>query len=518
MFTSAASTLSTLFLCGFVIALALCAYGAAKRKKVPGAGIFALLMAGIAVYCFGSVFEVSAGTLERIVFWVRVEYLGIATIPAFWLILAFQYSSGGRRMNRWLVAALLAVAFATIVLNVTNDHHHLHYTWTALATSGPFPRVVNGHGPWFYVLVAYQYACMAAGVGLFFHAWLRSAPSARPQAAILIIGSLLPAVGDVLYLMGLTPYGVDITPLAMTATGLMCAFSIFRYHFLDVVPVALDMVFRTLQDGVLILDVNGKVVELNERARAVLGGKGRLRVGSTLREGLADLPDLARRLEEDEPGAEETPIDVDGETRRFDIRVSPVRDRRGRPLGRTIVLVDTTDRARLLEEMRRLAVTDDLTGLPNRRCFLERARIEMERASRTAKPVSAIAIDLDHFKVVNDEHGHAAGDAVLKGAAAAWRESLRSFDVLGRCGGEEFSVILPETGLETAASVAERMRAATESLAIPSDGGSIRFTASFGVACSTGEGDTDLDALLCTADRALYAAKEAGRNKVSRAP
>jgi two-component system cell cycle response regulator len=169
--------------------------------------------------------------------------------------------------------------------------------------------------------------------------------------------------------------------------------------------------------------------------------------------------------------------------------------------------------ATLVEESRRLATVDALTGLHNRRAFIEHARREVGRSQRHCDPLSMLLLDVDHFKSVNDTHGHAAGDRVLAAVGRMLSETNRRHDVSARWGGEEFVLLLSSTDAEGAAIVAERVRAAVEGLSIKTDAGElVRITASIGA--STLLPTETLDALVDRADRAMYAAKTAGRNRV----
>ncbi len=171
---------------------------------------------------------------------------------------------------------------------------------------------------------------------------------------------------------------------------------------------------------------------------------------------------------------------------------------------------------RMQKQFKRLAETDALTGAANRRAFMQYLELRAESATRDDIPLSVIMIDLDHFKAINDTHGHAAGDTVLIQTVQAVQDCLRDNDMLGRLGGEEFCVILPGAGLFSAGIAAERIRAAVESMTISTDEGvKVPVTASLGVA-SLNNGDLICapDVLLQTADAALYRAKDTGRNKV----
>ncbi|WP_394779112.1 diguanylate cyclase [Undibacterium sp.] len=167
-----------------------------------------------------------------------------------------------------------------------------------------------------------------------------------------------------------------------------------------------------------------------------------------------------------------------------------------------------------LSVMQKLATYDDLTGLLNRRALLARLQEEVERARRIVHPISVIMLDLDHFKQINDTHGHLAGDVVLHGVGKFMKEKLRVTDSAGRYGGEELCLILPGTTLEDAAVVAEKLRQALAAISFATSAGSIGVSASFGVVSGQPGPDLSAEALLDAADSAMYRAKEKGRDRV----
>jgi diguanylate cyclase (GGDEF)-like protein len=171
------------------------------------------------------------------------------------------------------------------------------------------------------------------------------------------------------------------------------------------------------------------------------------------------------------------------------------------------------ENARLFEEAQNMALTDALTGLYNRRGLFEIGRIEFSRAQRSKRPFSVIMVDIDHFKRINDLHGHAIGDQALQGLAGHLRSITRDVDIVGRYGGEEFVFLLSETPLEAARDMAERLRRTIEEEAISTDVDGLRMTISLGVAAYSVD-TPDLETLIARADQALYMAKHKGRNRV----
>lgn len=172
---------------------------------------------------------------------------------------------------------------------------------------------------------------------------------------------------------------------------------------------------------------------------------------------------------------------------------------------------------RQLHEMQKklieTSITDDLTGIYNRRFIIGRLSEEFNKSMRTGAPLSVIIFDIDHFKKVNDTYGHMFGDLVLKGVAKCVKESLRTYDILGRFGGEEFLVVAPDTPIEDAVNLARRLNSLIKAATMGDDANSINVTASFGAA-TAGIKDEPYDSLLARADRALYRAKDLGRDRV----
>jgi diguanylate cyclase (GGDEF)-like protein len=181
--------------------------------------------------------------------------------------------------------------------------------------------------------------------------------------------------------------------------------------------------------------------------------------------------------------------------------------------GRMLIYSDVTDIVRHAEELERLATTDGMTGINNRRHFLTLADREWAKASRYGRPISFLMIDIDYFKAINDNFGHQVGDEMIVHLANLARDCKRECDVLARIGGEEFALLLPETDLPQALTVAERLRAEVAANSLVVDSFPIPATVSIGAAASDAA-MMDVSDLMRAADRALYEAKRAGRNQV----
>ena len=176
---------------------------------------------------------------------------------------------------------------------------------------------------------------------------------------------------------------------------------------------------------------------------------------------------------------------------------------------------DITERKKAADLLHHLAITDSLTGLFNRHYFIQLAQKEWSRTKRYGREMTLILLDIDYFKLVNDTYGHRTGDQVLMSLADCWRGCLREFDALGRYGGEEFVVLLPDTNITAARVIAERIRDVTQKMVVPTPTGNAQTTISLGLASyNPDKNPVSFDELFTQVDTALYAAKAAGRNQI----
>jgi diguanylate cyclase (GGDEF)-like protein/PAS domain S-box-containing protein len=268
----------------------------------------------------------------------------------------------------------------------------------------------------------------------------------------------------------------------------------------------LTTIITGADEGIVVTDGRGKVVLVNPAAEVFLGKDA----ATVARQGfmhLFDAPeDMQRRLDVPSPA----PEIIAHNSRTLCLHVSTIRDRDGTALGSAALFRDVTEEKRLEQELRRLSATDPLTGLYNRRHLAEALAKELDRARRHQLPLSLLMCDVDHFKQFNDRHGHECGDQVLQMVAQHLSAALRTHDLPCRYGGEEFVAVLPSTSQSGAYSVAERLR---RDIAVTETNG-LHVTVSIGVASFPWVAAGSPQALIEAADRALYDAKEAGRNRV----
>ena len=489
---------------------------ALRFRRAPAAAAFAGLAACSCLYALGYAFELGSGTLARMLFWNKVQYLGIAFIPFFWVLVAARFSGTGTRASRPALAGLLLVCALTLFFDWTNASHHVFYRSVAVDAAGRFPVIVLGKGPWYWVHTLTMNLALVAGNLILIRSFTRSPRATRRQTAVMMLGSALPWLFFLAYLAGFTPRGIDATPFALSVTGPVLLWGMFRYRIFDLSPVARESVFASMQDGAVVLDGLDRLVDFNPAAQRILGELDRSATGLPIARVLASRPEWLALMAPEGGGAAEIRV-AEGEGERFyRLRLSPVRNRAKRTVGKVLLISDVTEQAGLNARLRALAETDELTGASNRRHFLERGRQEVSRAKRYGHPLSLVVIDLDHFKRVNDSWGHEAGDEVLRRVCAIIRDILRENDLFGRHGGEEFVILLQEAPPESAALVAERIRERIRRDPVLVGGTEVRITASFGVAGAGRITTESLEQLIREADKAMYEAKAAGRDCIRR--
>ncbi|MRS03407.1 diguanylate cyclase, partial [bacterium] len=333
------------------------------------------------------------------------------------------------------------------------------------------------------------------------------------------------------YALGWVPIkGLDITPTGLAFTAAFLGWALIRYQLLDLLPVARTALIEQLQDGVIVLDMNGRIADINRSTQKLLGWDPKIIIGNPIDQFFPELPKLVystnrpiRReiLLPDSPGIV------------LEFQSSSLFNQRKDEVGKLLVVRDVTSRNRaeadlqnanlqlkeqlaknklLQKKLEQQALHDSLTGLYNRHID-EILQKEFSRALREKKPISLAMIDIDHFKKINDKFGHQYGDKLLKSFSEYILSTIREEDLAARFGGDEIMLVFPGMSQENAVKKAEEIRQNFMNLAVVANQQQVTTTITVGVATFP-ENGTTMDELIRSADWALYAAKEEGRNQV----
>jgi len=502
-------------------------------------GVFAVLLLWTIAYAL----ELAVVGLSDKLLWANVQFVAATILPVLWL-LTMRIAAGAPPLPRWLIAGIWLAA-CVIIAGVYVDPGRLFRGHPSLDTTGPIPFVAADYGALYYFGWApFAWGLLLASLFVLIRGLHHGNMLVRARSRLLLVATLLPMVAGVLYTAGLLPWrNFNPAVASLSVAAVFCAVALVRYRLLELTPLARDTIIEQLMDGIIVCDAAGLLVDFNPAACAILPEISAVALGSPLdallagREGFAAARAAARAAAEQDArhmaagdrrvaGDEDTlTLEVADlaspggcEVRHFSVRAAPVLRRNGRRVGEALVLHDVTSRVELYRSVRRLATTDELTGLLTRRQLLQLGDEEVARCQRESRPVAVLVIDLDHFKLVNDLHGHAAGDQVLRAVAAACAEQLRAFDRLGRYGGDEMCAFMPGLDADQALVVAERLRTIVSGLSVWCDDKLLRVTVSVGVSVAGARAVSTVSGLIEAADGALYEAKRDGRNRVALAP
>ncbi|MGD7044380.1 histidine kinase N-terminal 7TM domain-containing protein [Jeotgalibacillus proteolyticus] len=494
-----------------VLSLFLSLYTRFIIKDGPGVQPYFYLTLFSSVFTFAYALELASPSLEQMRFWLRIEYLALPFIPVFTLLMCLEYA--GKKIPQWISLSLFVIPIMTIFFHNTNELHHFYYSSIGLQPDTPFPVLKLEWGPWFYVHSIFVFLCLMYSIIVLILQLKQPLFRFRMQIITMAAGLVMPIIANHFYLNGLSPHGIDLGPVSMSASFLFHGAAILSYQVFNVSPIARETVFENMRDGVMVINQNGVLMDFNETMKQMLPVLKSKKIGSRIEDVLRNNPSLLAVLTKGKECEER--VLLHNQWIHVQIRFSPLWNKT-KVIGQIITFADITDRVHIQEKLQYLASTDGLTKLFNRCHFHSRADDLFNRYEQEGGVVAIVMVDIDHFKSINDTFGHITGDAVLQNTAKLIKECLTEKDIIGRYGGEEFIVCLPERTREDVLALTERMRNSLMESSISIGDKTISVTASFGVsaACISPGDESCKDSLIQQADTALYEAKRSGRNRV----
>jgi PAS domain-containing protein len=342
---------------------------ALRRHASPGGKAFDAMMAAVVWWTLFAALEAAAVDTVLKISLSKVEYIGTVSVAPFFFLFALRNRVGERRLPPLGLGLLWIVPFATLASVATNDWHRLFWTGFTSSPVAGSNLLVYGHGPLFYVQTACLFALTLAATVLLVRSALGAQRVFRHQTIVLLAAALAPWVGTLFYLTPLNPWpGLDLIPLSFAATGVLLLIALSRFRLLDLEPVALRQLFAGMADGLVVLDAEDRVVDINPAARQLFDVED-----SNVGQDARALTGWARMMPSHwGPGEERIETTYPGEpVRHLDLRVTPIAGRGGRATGRLVVIRDVTarrevelERERLIGELQRaLADIRTLRGL-----------------------------------------------------------------------------------------------------------------------------------------------------------
>lgn len=657
-----------------------------NRRLAQGATPLAFLFISISIWSFCYSFEVMVIELSSKILWLKLEYFGIAAVSLLWLLFCLRYSNIQKPKTRIFFLIFSWIPLATLILALTNDYHH--QIWSNIILSPQYGGVLKlEYGTWFWVHIGYSHLLYLIGLYFLVQKYFNTPKIMRQQVSLVVLAGIIPGIANFIYLSGRSPFPMlDLTSLSFALTGIIIVYVLYFHRLLDIVPIARDATIENMQDGIIVVNLNDRVVDINPAAENIINSKFTNVVGRPSSKVLSDLVDWISLSKENRTPVKVMTIGEGQDKRFFVLNLIPLSDVQGSLVGYTIIFHDNTEsqalnkslkdqadrlvvlyeigkaitstlkidalleliytqlskvipsdayfvalylpethqmdirilydegkrypsaivdaseglsswivdnkkplliqdlrkeidslsmrpilvgekklsrswlgvplltennligllavasykpnmfdntdkllmeqigqqavlsiqNARHYEEVTRQSKLDSLTGVSNHNHFIETLYQESEVALSAQSPLSLIMLDIDHFKLYNDTYGHTIGDQVLRLTVQAIESHIKKTDTVGRWGGEEFGIVLPNATTTQANMVANRIRRTLSELPLFNvEGKTIpKPTISQGIA-TIPEHTNDVDELVVIADRALYRAKAKGRDQVA---
>jgi signal transduction histidine kinase len=375
MAASMASTMLTitpLLICGgLALAFAIFTWRRSTQKmRRP----FILIMLSLALLSFTYLGELTSPTLEGKLVWNDFEYLALCSMVPLYLVYIFSYTGRERVLTHRNIALLLVIPAATLILVATNDLHHLYYQSITIVQVGALQSFAGVAGPGYYIWAVYMIVILVLGWLFLFNAYHHSRATTRRQVGMVWVALSLPFIGFLLDMTGLT--GTELTYtfiLTFTGTGFICFVAILKYNLFEIVPLAIDKVVESMEDGVVVIDEVDRLVYANPAALGMLGKALRDAIGTPV----ASIPDLLPMSDLKNAGSEGLEFEIEGQgVRRYvRLRAMPLRNKVDVITGQLLILSDIT-RQRALTDALRLANTKmDLLSKVTRHDIMNRLMV-----------------------------------------------------------------------------------------------------------------------------------------------
>jgi PAS domain S-box-containing protein len=324
-----------------------------RRVTARGGWALALLALACAEWSLGYALEITGADLPTKIFWGKSQYLGIASVPLLWVVFAYSYSTNGTGMTRRTVGLLTIVPLMTLILAFTTESHGLIWNDIRIRTIGTFSALDVSHGLWFWVYWIYSNILLFAGTILILRSFRRTKGLFRRQNVILLIAVLTPWLGNVLYVSGLSPIpNLDITPFAFTISIVVFAWGISSFKLVDLAPVARDLVVEKMPDGMIVLDAQGNIVDINPAVQRALGLSSAQAIGQRAQDVFRAWTSLVEHYTNMLEAQDEIVLDEDESRIWYELRLSPLMDGHDRLRGRVLTVRNITEKKRTEEALR----------------------------------------------------------------------------------------------------------------------------------------------------------------------
>jgi diguanylate cyclase (GGDEF)-like protein len=472
-----------------------------ERKKRLS---FIALLSSIFLYMLGYLLEITARSTEGGLIGTKIMYLGSSFLAPVYLVFTADYC--GIKLDKKIIAISLLVPLAIISLIWTTEIHKLIYTSFEYNTASPIHYLSFKPGLLYPLIHIYSAVCALTVIGLLISRLTNRGRENNTILLLLFIGACVPVILNMLYILKISPFGIHFTPVSMIILNIAFYCSITNHNLFDIIPKASELALESIKEAFIIVDSKNNFISSNEAADELFPSLQAIKKNSPITE----VGNWPAELQTPEKGTSVNFV-MPGDFY-YSATVDPIVSKKGNLLGHIILIQNNTNSVRLTKELEEIAFTDSLTGILNRRHFLELAEGQIDRVKRLSNDAFVAIFDIDHFKEVNDTYGHIIGDKVLKCLTERVKGTIRPYDLFSRYGGEEFILLIPDITETNAVNHMERIRLAINNRPMVFEDTQITVSASFGLVSVISAGN--LENAIKYSDEALYQGKNEGRNRV----
>jgi signal transduction histidine kinase len=311
-----------------------------RYRKSPGIFIYCLLLLAFCFYSFGYAFELQSVSTAEILFWLRIEYIGISFIPSLIIMLSLNYTGKNRFLRPGIIAVLILFGFITLFIQFTN-FNNLYYQNYNLIHSENHVFADFDPGPWYWVHQTMMNLMLIISIALYLVHVIRTTGTNRVRATIMLVSCVIPYVIYLVYISGFRPFNLDLNPFSFTLVGFLFALGVFRFQLLEYLPITMEHVFNSMADGVIIIDKHGNLVSHNQSATKLYPQLIRQMKGEPVGYIMKGLPPLSELKDGYE---KEIEIPQNDNPAYFHIRVVAIKNDRNRSKGWTVIFTNVTER------------------------------------------------------------------------------------------------------------------------------------------------------------------------------
>ncbi len=415
--------LSYIYFATFFLLAGLAFYGL-RYIAIHGARAFAALSAAMAVYAGGYGFELLSADVEAMMTWIRIEYIGCSFLPVLIMLFIRDYSGEKRLISSFILYFLALMNLATLIIVNTNQMHGLFYSSTGVDMNLGFPLLSTSRGIWYMIHLAVLYVTLMLSIVILIRKIVQTQGRSRKKNILVLTGFLTPVLSAVIYHLQPVDISIDIVPLSFLIMAVFVLIGLSKYKVTFLSEITLETIFGFIEEGIIAIDSEGYIIKSNSSASRFFPEIVDSRPGDNIRR-YKFLSDLKLTQEESQ-------FEHNGKF--FRSRIIPLEHFN----GSLIVFSDVTEYTLIRKQLEFNATTDLLTGLYNRRFF-------MDYFKKITKPGCMAFIDLDNFKSINDNLGHLTGDAVLSDFGSRLKLCLPNM-IACKYGGDEFIIV--QQGIE----------------------------------------------------------------------